>query len=212
MAPSIGQVLEIGLGALLIGGAGEAIGYGELGQARLAQFDLHVRPLGDQQRVVTRFGNITEEVAHLGRRLQVVLGSLEFEAVGVGEQRTGLHAEQRVVGHRILAVGVMAVVGRQEWGADAPGDLDELWIGPVLVGNPVVLDFDEQVALAEDVLEPGGPLLRSVVVPRQQRLQHHPAQTASRGDESIVVALEQLPVQPRACSSNPRGRRPKTTS
>ncbi len=193
--PLVRQVLEIGLRPLLIGGAGEAIGYGELGQARLPQFDLHVRPFGDQQRVVTRFRKIAEEVPHFGRRLQVVLGSLEFEAVGVREQRTGLHAEQRVVGHRIFAVGVVAVVGGQEGGADAPGDLDQLGIGAVLVGDPVVLDLDEQIALAEDVLEPGGPLLRFLVVAGQQRLEHHPAQATRGRDQALVMLREQFPVQ-----------------
>ena len=98
-------------------------------------------------------------MAHLGRRLQVVLGALELEPLRVGEQRAGLHAQQRVVRDGVLAVRVVAVVGGEQRRADAPGDLDQLRVGPVLVGEAVVLQLDEEVVAAEDVLEPGGPPL-----------------------------------------------------
>ena len=159
LGPLEGEVAQVGLGPLLVGGTGERVRHGELGQARLAQLDLHVGPLGDQQRVVARLGHLAEEVAHLRRRLEVVLGALELEAVRVREQCAGLHAEQRVVGHGVLAVGVVAVVGGQQRRADAPGDLDQLRVGAVLVGQAVVLQLDEEVVAAEDVLEPRGPLL-----------------------------------------------------
>ena len=115
-------------------------------------------------------------MAHFGGGLEVVLGAIELEAVGVGEEGAGLHAQEGVVGDRVLTVGVMAVVGGEERRVNAPGDLNQLWIRPVLVGDPVVLQLDEEVVPAEDVLQAGCLLLGPLDVARQQRLQHHAAQ------------------------------------
>src|SRR3546814_5598383 len=76
----------------------EALRQREVGQLRLAELDGDVGTLGDPEGVVARLGQLVEEVAHLLRRLQVVLVTGELEAVGVALQRSGLHAEQRVVG------------------------------------------------------------------------------------------------------------------
>ena len=208
----VGEVAQIRQRPLLVGLAAEPVRHRELGQARLAELDLHVGPLGDEQRVVACLGDVAEEVAHLGRRLEVVLGALELEAVGVGEEGAGLHAQEGVVRHRVLAVGVVAVVGGQERRVDPAGDLDQLRIRPVLVGDPVVLQLDEEVVPPEDVLQPGRLLLGPVDVTGQQRLEHHPAQAPRGGDQPGVVALEELPVDPRACSSSPRGTPPRTAA
>ena len=125
-----------------------------------------------------------------------MLGALELEAVGVGEQRTGLHAQQGIVRDGVLAVGVVAVVGGEQRGVDAAGDLDELRVGALLVRDPVVLQLDEEVVPAEDVLQPSGPPLGLRHVAGQQRLEDHPSQASGRRDQAVVVALEELPVDP----------------
>ncbi len=188
------QVAQVGGRALLVGVAREPVRDRELREAGLAELDLDVGPLGDEQRVVARVGHVPEQVAHLGGRLEVVLGALELETVGLREQGPRLHAEQGVVGHRVLTVGVVAVVGGQQRRVQAPCDLDQLGVRAVLVGDPVVLQLDEEVVAAEDVLEPSGPPLGLRHVAGQQRLEDHPSQASGGGDEAGVVALEQLPV------------------
>ncbi len=194
--PLHGQVAQVGVRPRLVGVTGEAVGHGEFGQARFAELDLHVRPLGNEQGVVTGLRHVPEEMPHLRRRLQVVLGAVELEAVGVGQQRAGLHAEQRVVRHRVVAVGVVAVVRCEQGGVEASGDLDQLRVGPLLRGQAVVLQFDEEVVAPKDVLEPSRPPFGLRRIVRQQGLEDHPAQTSGRGDESGVMAFEQLPVEP----------------
>ena len=61
---------------------------------------------------------------------------------------------------------------------------------------PVVLQLDEEVVAPEDVLQPGGAALCLGRVAGEQRLQHDPAEAAGGGDDALVVALEQLPVDP----------------
>ena len=195
LCPLDAEMTQVLGGSVLIGLACELVGHGELGQADPAEVDLHVGPLGDEQRVVARFGELGEEVAHLRRRLQVVLFTLEFEPLGVVDEGAGLDAQEGVMGHVVLSVGVMAVVGGQQGRTDTPGDLHQRRIGLVLGGDAVVLELDEEVVLAEDVLEPGRQVLRFDLVVGQEGLQDDAAEAAGGGDESFVVALEQLPVQ-----------------
>ena len=184
-----GEVLEIG------GVVGELGGpLREVGQLGFAEFDGDVGAFGDPQRVVAGFGHVAEQVAHLGGRLEVVLGAFELEPLRVAEQRAGLHAQQRVVRLVVVAVGVVRVVGGQQGRTDAVGDLDELGVGVALCCEPMVLDLDEQMVLAEDLLQTAGFVERTFLVAVQQRLQHVSAQAAGGGDETVVVLLEQLPV------------------
>ena len=172
-------------------------GSGKVGQLDLAELDVDVGPLGDPQRVVARLGMVAEQVAHLVGGLEVVLLALELEALGVRQHRAGLHAQQGVVGLVVLAVGVVRVVGGEQRGADATGELDQLRIGPSLLGHPVVLQLDEQVVAAEDVLQPGGLLGGAGDVAAQQRLEDVTAETPGRGDDALGVVGEQLPVEAR---------------
>ncbi len=126
-----------------------------------------------------------------------MLAALELEALGVGQQRTGLHAQQRVVGLVILLVRVVAVVGGQQRSADLLGDLDQLRVGLALRWQPVILQFDEQVVAPEDVLQTSSLLDRALLVAVQQRLQYVAAEAAGGGDQAVGVLLQQLPVHPR---------------
>ena len=77
------------------------------------------------------------------------------------------------------------------------GQLDELRVRLPLRRQAVVLQLDEQVVAAEDVLQPAGLLHRRLLVALQQRLQDVPAEAAGRGDEAVAVLGEQLPVEAR---------------
>ena len=196
LGPLHAQVAQVVGGPFLVGGPGELVGHREAGQAGPAEVDLHRGPFGDQQCVVARLRELGEEMAHLGGRFEVVLLALELEALGIVDERTGLDAEQRVVGHVVLAVGVVAVVGGEQRRPDPAGDLDQGRVGLVLLGQAVILELDEEVALPEDVLEPGGQGLGLDAVVGQQRLEHDPSEAPGGGDESGGVLLEELPVEP----------------
>ena len=137
-------------------------GSGKFGQQRLAELDVELGPLGDPQRVVARLRHLAEQVAHLVGGLEVVLVALELEALRIAISAPGLHAQQRVVRLVVLAVGVVRVVGGEQRGADPLGDLDQLRVRVALRRQAVVLQLDEQVVLAEDVLQPAGLLERAL--------------------------------------------------
>ena len=166
----------------------------EVRQQRLAELDLELGPLGDPQRVVARRRDLAEEVPHLGGRLQVVLGALELEALRIGQQRTGLHAQQRVVRLVVVLVGVVAVVGGEQRRTDLLGDLDQLRVRLALGRQAVVLQFDEQVVAPEDVLQPAALASAPLSSPLSSDLQHVPTEAPGGGDQALGVLLEQLPV------------------
>ncbi len=117
-----------------------------------------VGPLGDPERVVARLGHVGEQLAHLLRGLQVVPVAVELEALGVAHQRAGLHAQQRVVGDGVVAVHVVAVVGGEQRRLEVLGDVEQLRVGAALLRDAVVLQLDEEVVAAEDVLQPTAAL------------------------------------------------------
>ncbi len=194
LAPALRRPLEGQVAQVVLGG-GHPRRQRELRQLGLAELDGDVGPLGDPQRVVAGRGHLAEEVAHLLRRLEVVLVALEVEALRVAHQRAGLDAEQRVVGEVVVAARVVAVVGGQQGRAELPGDLDQLGVGVALGGQPVVLQLDEQAVAAEDVLQAARLLQRPGRIALDERLQHVATEAAGGGDEALVVALQQLPVQ-----------------
>ena len=191
-----GEVPQVAGGPFLVGVARVVVGDREAGQARASEVDLDVGPLGDEQGVVAGLGELGEEMAHLGGRLEVVLVAFELEPLGIVDEGAGLHAQQGVVGHVVLAVGVVAVVGGEQRRPDPPGDVDQRRVGLVLRGQAVVLELDEEVVPPEDVLQPAGQGLRLHPVVGQQGLEDDAAQAAGGGDEAVGVAGQQLPVDP----------------
>ncbi len=194
LGPCQGEVPQVGIGPLLVGVPRELRRHRELGQGVHAELDLDIGALGDEERVVAGFGELGEQGAHLRARLQVVLLPLELEALGIVDQGPCLHAQQGVVGHGVLAVGVVAVVGGEQRGAELAGDTDQRRVGPVLLGQAMVLELHEEVVAPEHVLETARQLEGALLLVGQQGLQHDATQASGGGDDAFVVALEELPV------------------
>ena len=187
----VGEVTEV------LGVGGEAFGERELGQLRVAKLDLDVASLSDPERVVARLRYLCEESPHLAGRLDVMPVAVKLEAIGVREERSGLHAQQGVVGLRVVLVGVVRVVGGEDRRLNLLGNLQQLRIGGSLLGDPLVLQFDEEVVAAVDVLESSRMLKRRVLVADHERLQHVAAEAARGGDDPLGVFGHRLPVGPR---------------
>ncbi len=184
------------MGEVFVGG-GESLGQREVRQLDLAELDADIGSFGDPQGVVARLGVVAEQIAHLVGGLEVVLLTVELEALRVRQHRARLDTEQGVVGLVVLAVRVVRIVGGEQRSADPPGELDQLRVGPALFGQAVVLQLDEQVVAPEDVLESGGLLGGSGDVATQQRLEDVPAEAPGGGDDALGVIGEQLPIQSR---------------
>ena len=186
----VGQLPQVGV--LVVPGRGR-----ERGEHRVAEFDLDVGSLGDEERVVARVLVVGEHGAHLRRGLQVELLAFELEAFGVVAGRPGLHAEERVVGFGVGPVGVVAVVGREQRGVQVVGEGEQAGVHPLLVGDAVVLELDEELVAAEHVLEPGGEGAGRGRVVGEEPLAHRAAEAAAGGDDPFAVLFEELEVDTR---------------
>ncbi len=168
--------------------------------------ELHVAPLGDEQRVVTGLAEIVlvhPQRAHLLRGLQVVAVAGEREPLARTVAGRGVHggagvdAEQVLLRGRVLAHDVVAVVGGQQRDLQVLGEPEQPVAHPALDLQVVVHQLQEVVAPAEDVLEVGGRLPRGVVVVMAQVDLDLAARAAGGADQPGAVLGEQLAVDAR---------------
>ena len=166
--------------------------------ARRPHVVVGLHPIGDQQRGVTRPGDLAvPQGAHLGRGLEVVAVAVELEAVGIRQGLSGLHAQQRLVVMRGVAGDVVAVVGGQRRDAQGTADLEQPVAHPALDGKAVVHQFEEVVVGTEDLPPPCGGLQRLAVVPEPQPGLHLTGRAAGGGDDAGGVLGDDLGVHPR---------------
>jgi uncharacterized protein len=97
----------------------------------------------------------------------------------------------------ITRLDVVQVVGRHQRQVQRAGDAQQVLAEPALDRQPVVHEFAEVVAGAEDVAVVGRGGKRGVVPARLQPSIDLTARTAGGADQPRAVPLEQLPVEPR---------------
>ncbi len=61
----------------------------------------------------------------------------------------------------------------------------------------MILNLNEEVFLAKNILKSCGKFFSAGFVAAQQRLQNMSAQTTASGDDSLVVLLQQFPIDSR---------------
>ena len=187
----------LGQPALLVLALGD-VGAGHVAAVGLGELD--VAALGDEEGVVTRLLEVVAvlpQLAHLVRGLDVVATPLEPQAVRVGDRLAGGDADERVVGGGVVGVGVVAVVGGHGRQAEVLAQAQEVLTHLALDGDAVVHQLEEEVLLAEDVLEVGGGLARLGVLAEAEPGLDLPRRAPCGGDESLAVALQELAVRAR---------------
>ena len=106
---------------------------------------------------------IGEQPLHLLRGFQVILAALVAHPVLVRQLLARLQAEQNVVGHRILLVGVVHVVGHHQRNARLLAHAQQLLVHRLLLGNAVILQLQEVIVFPENIPVLQRPLLRLIV-------------------------------------------------
>ncbi len=133
-----------------------------------------------------------EGLVHLVRGLDVELLRVELEALGIVHRAGGLDAEQDLVGAAVVVADVVRVVGGDERDVEFALHLEEL-VADLLVGfEAVILDFEEEVVLAEHLGELAGGALGLVVLPCHEVLVELAGEAAGEADEAFGVAGEEV--------------------
>ena len=153
-APQAGdtEIFEV---ARAVGLGGDLDGKGVFGitLAALRKRDGEVAHLGDELGVGDGFGDLDEEFFHLGAGLQVKFLAGELHALLLLDLGAGLDAEHRVVRAGIAGVDVVNVVGGDDLEVELFCELEEPRDDFELLGDAVILDFDEVVFAPENIDE-----------------------------------------------------------
>ncbi len=170
---------------------GLAFGDDEVGERVVDLGHLQVAAVDELHRAGADLGRLGEGAQHLLGALDVELLRVELEALGVVHAARGLHAEQNFVGARVICGDVVAVVGGDQRDVEFALHLEERVADGLVRGEAVVLDFEEVVALAEEVFVEAGCALGFVVLPFHQVLIDFAGETAGEADETFGVLREE---------------------
>ncbi len=97
----------------------------------------------------------------------------------------------------LLAPDVVQVVRHDERKADLGGEPQKLLVEPALLGHPVVLELEEEVALAEDVAVRAGELPGELPVVDLERLGDLAVEARGQADEPLAVLGQVLAIDAR---------------
>ena len=153
-----------------------------------------VAHVGDELGVVERVGALAEEGEHLVTGLQVELGSGKLHPVLLLDLRAGLDAQHSVVRGGVRVVDVVNVVRADDLQTEFLGELQEVGDDLELLGDAVVLDFDEVVFTSEDFHEASAGLACLLVAVVQEMLRHDCGEAAGEADEAVGIFGERFEV------------------
>ena len=154
---------------------------------------------------------ILEQPRHLVGALHKKLVAVKPEPLLVVHLRARLHAQHHVVRVRVLAAQVMRVVGRHQRNVQLPLQPEQRLVNLLLVLQPLVLNFEKEIALAENILVLLRHAPRLLIPPGHQFLAQLPAQAAGKPDQplrmfgEIALADARLAIEPvqRGLRGNP---------
>ena len=163
----------------------------------LSEFECDVALFSDLHRVVAGFGYGSEDVSHLLFALEIELVVRVSHAVFVFDLRARLDAEQDVMSLGVLLLDVVDVVRRDQRDTGLFAEAPEQRHEPSLLFEPLVLDLEVVVSLAEylEVLE--GFFLRAFIVACKKEPRDDAGKAGRKTDQPLAVLPQYLLVYTR---------------
>ena len=158
----------------------------------LAEGKLHLAAVGDALGVGYGVGIGPEQLLHLFRGAEVEVSRLIAHPVLVVHGLARLDAQQYIVALGVLRPQVVGVVGADQRDARLLMDAEQIPVHQL--GDTVILQFQIEVILPEDLLHGQGILLSPVVVAVYQPLGDLTGQTGRQGDEALAVLAQQVQI------------------
>ena len=140
----------------------------ELGKRLLHLFQLHLAALRDLPGAVQRILHLAEHRQHLIARLEIKLRLRETHALRIAHGLAGLDAQQDFVRARVRLAHVMRVVGGDQRDARFLRKPENLRQDNLVLVQPVILNLQEEIFLAEHVGVAVGQSLGFLVAVRQR--------------------------------------------
>jgi hypothetical protein len=159
----------------------------EVRDPQVAQGQLEVHHLGDPAGRPDGVELLREEGRHLRRRLEVEGVRLEAEPPGSVDIAAGADAQEDVVRLGLGAVHVVEVVRDHERQPDLRREAEQLLVEPPLERDAMVLELQEEVALAQDLAVLARQPSRGLPVVDLERLRDLAAETGGHPDQPLAV-------------------------
>ena len=154
--------------------------------------ELDVAALGDVEGAGKGAGNFAEEPLHFGLRFDVELLRGELHAIRIRHGFAGLDAEHDFVRAGIVLAEVVRIVGGDERDAGVGGEAVEERVDYFVLVELVVLHFEEEVVLAEDVCVLVGEAAGVFVFIGDQGFVDVAAEAGGEGDDAFGVRGQQV--------------------
>ncbi len=153
-------------------------------------FDVAAR--SDVHGAAQRFRNLAEDLGHLHSRLEVKLVGLELHSIGVAHGLAGLDAEQHFLSVSVFVMKVMTIVGGDERYTGFFRKTDQFAVDIFFDRQPLILNFEEEIAFAEHIAQTVSILARLIVFLFHDRFGHRAAKTGRERDQAFAVFGKQV--------------------
>ena len=149
--PGLGQVAQVSFGRV----ASRDL---DLGQVKARGIEIDVTPLGDDQGVAQRLGQVGKQSSHLCRAFQVVAVVIHPEPRRISHGLAGLNAQQHFMGMSLVTPHIVGIVGSHQRDPHLAAHLHQRAVDCPHLGNVVVLELQEKAVGPKDVAIPLGGL------------------------------------------------------
>ncbi len=156
--------------------------------------DLDVAARGDIHGAGERVGKFAENSGHFLGGLEVKLVGGKLHAIGIAHGLAGLDAEQDFLGMRVTVMQIVAIVRSDQGDAGFFRQADQVFVHALLDFQALVLNFKEEVALAEYVPQAIGILAGEIELFIHHGFSDRAAQAGGKGYQSFAVLGEQVQI------------------
>ena len=126
-----------------------------------------------------------EEPFHLRRALDIELVGIELEALGIVDGVRGLHAQQHLMRVMIVFAEIVAVVGGDQRNIQFFFQAEQVGMDLLFQFQSLVLDLQEEIAAAENVLVLSRGGFGLLVLSRHQIAAQLTGQAAGESDQAL---------------------------
>ena len=147
--------------------------------------------------IFQRLKRIGKECRHFFLRFHIILSAFIAHPVFIGKLLSRLQAQQNIVGLFILRVSIMYVVCRHQFNSGFLRKPKKLLIHDRLFRNSMVLKFQKEIPLSENLLITKRCLSSFVVKSSKQIFLNLSRKARAECNDSLVILLQNLIIHPR---------------
>ena len=169
----------------------------EARQMVMAELKIEIAAVGNDEGVGNGLLLVGEELPHFLLALEIELLGLHLHAGRVADAFAGLDGHEDVLIIGVLFINIVGIVGEDEGNAGFLMDADQPAGGPLLLREPMLLNFQIKVLCPEEIPQLQGLALRLFIIPADDAPGDIAAHAAGEAEKPRSMAGEEIPVNPR---------------